>query len=84
MKHLNNDEEVLEHINSYSEIIKSNPADAYPYYKRANAYKKLGLHEQALSDFEMAINLKPDYADALYNRGNLLRELEQFEKAIND
>lgn len=34
MKHTNNDEEVLEHINSYSEIIKTNPVDAYPYYKR--------------------------------------------------
>ena len=41
----------------------------------------LGRLDEALQSCERALALRPDYADALYNRGNALRALERFEEA---
>lgn len=43
-----------------------------------------GSYEKAISNFDTAINLKPDYALAYYNRGNAKAKLGQYEDAIID
>ncbi len=38
--------------------------------------------EEALASYDKALAIKPDYADALYNRGNTLKELGRGEEAV--
>ena len=38
--------------------------------------------DEALASYDRALTLRPDYAEALYNRGNILRELKRFEEAL--
>ena len=44
----------------------------------------LGQRAEAISDYDEAIHLKPDYAEAYNNRGVVKRELGQYEDAIAD
>ena len=41
-------------------------------------------YERAIEDFNKAIELKPDYAEAYVNRGNSYLGLEEYERAIED
>ena len=43
-----------------------------------------GHHAEALNCFDAVIQLKPDLAEAYYNRGNAWAELGEFNKAIQD
>ena len=45
---------------------------------------QLGQHFVAIADFSKAIELKPDYAIAYYNRGLAKRRLKQYADAIKD
>ena len=38
--------------------------------------------DEALASYDRALSLRPDYAEALYNRGNALHELKRFEEAL--
>jgi len=42
----------------------------------------LGKKDEALASFDGALTLRPDSAEALYNRGNTLRELKRLEEAL--
>ncbi len=59
------------------------------YNNRGNAKVDLGLKEQALKDYDKAIELDPNDADAYNNRGNAknnlglnIQAIKDFEKAI--
>jgi len=39
-------------------------------YYHGTAYSKLGNYNQAITDYDKAIELNPKYGDAYYNRGN--------------
>ena len=43
---------------------------------------ELKRFEEALASYDRALALRPDYAEALSNRGNVLRELMRFEEAL--
>ena len=45
---------------------------------------RFGRHENAIADYDKAIQLKPDLADAYSNRGNAKGRLERYEDAITD
>jgi tetratricopeptide (TPR) repeat protein len=47
-------------------------------------YAGLGQNQLAISNYNKAIHLKPDYADAYNNRGNAYGELGQYQRAIDD
>jgi tetratricopeptide (TPR) repeat protein len=40
--------------------------------------------DRALADFSEAVRLKPDYADAYMNRGNIHSDLSNLDQAIAD
>ena len=48
------------------------------------ALKNLKRAGEALSAFDVAVALQPDYAEALSNRGNLRLQMRQFSRAIED
>lgn len=51
---------------------------------RGRAYGEMGDYSRALEDFEAALALRPDSADALLNRGIALSLLGQHDRAIQD
>src|SRR5438046_1487992 len=50
--------------------------------KRARAYTKQNRHDQALSDYAKAAELKPDDASVHYGRGTTLQNLRRYEEAL--
>ncbi len=51
---------------------------------RANAYYRLGEVERAIEDFDQAITLDPNHAQAFNNRANAYDHLGEVERAIED
>lgn len=50
--------------------------------KRGVARVQLGRRDDALADFQLALTLRPDFAPALVNIGNLLLEGGRLDEAI--
>ena len=57
---------------------------AETYFARGNAKAAFGQYVAAISDYDKAIQLKPDDADAYYNRGLAKYYLGQYLAAIQD
>ena len=62
----------------------SQSISAETYFFRGNAKYELGLYHEAISDYDKAIRLNPDYAFAYNNRGNAKEKLKQYFAAIAD
>ncbi|RKU32884.1 hypothetical protein C6495_10240 [Candidatus Poribacteria bacterium] len=62
----------------------SQSISAETYFLRGNAKYELGLYHEAISDYDKAIRLNPDYAFAYNNRGNAKDKLKQYFAAIAD
>ena len=58
--------------------------DAETYYKQGLARVKLRQYDDAIVDYDMAIQLKPDYAIAYISRGNAKFYLGQYAAATTD
>ena len=50
---------------------------------RGACYASLGQLDIAVQNYEKALSIKPDYAKAHYNLGNVLHELRKHQKAIS-
>ena len=62
----------------------SQSISAETYFLRGYAKDALGLYHEAISDYDTAIRLKPDYADAYIGRGVAKDKLKQYFAAISD
>ena len=62
----------------------SQSISAETYFYRGNAKYGLGLYHAAISDYDTAIRLKPDYAIAYIGRGHAKADLKQYTAAIFD
>ncbi len=71
-------------INILGRIIARDPefADAYQY--RGFSWDAINQHDNALADYNRALELKPDEPLILCRRGGLLREKGCFQKALAD
>ena len=61
-----------EAVGRYNVVLRIHPDLYLAYHGRALAYYNEDLFDLALDDFNKAIEYKPDYAEALRNRGVLL------------
>lgn len=66
----------------YNKALQINPKLASAYNNRANYYANCGELAAALADYDRAIDLHPSHVRAQINRGITLRDLEQYEEAI--
>lgn len=57
---------------------------AYAYNGRGNGYLGLEQYKKAISDYNEAIRLKPDYAYAYGNRALAYDKLGKSSKAVQD
>ena len=78
-----NNNQMQEGLDDVQTLINGYPNSALLYNIRASFRKAIGQLEDAVKDYEKALALKPDYAEALYNLGITLRELGQIDAAIN-
>lgn len=56
---------------------------ALAYYYRGFAYREKLLYDQAIEDYDRAIDLDPAITMAYYHKGNILWSLGQLERAID-
>ena len=63
---------------------KGQSISAKTYFLRGTAKLELGLYHEAISDYDKAIRLKSDYADAYIGRGLAKGELKEYFAAIAD
>ena len=54
------------------------------YFQRANVRASLGKYENAIEDYDKALQLNPQNLEAYTNRGISKAEMEQYEAAIAD
>jgi len=57
---------------------------AHDYFIRGNAYYEARDYQQALEAYNRALQLRPDFAEALNNRGKTLENLDRNEEALKD
>lgn len=75
---------VPESADIYSELIEKHPKEGRFFTLRASAWWALEKPEQALADFDRAIELGYDAAHAYTSRGLFHAEVGNFDKAIAD
>ncbi len=68
-------------IGGYSKVIKLNPNFAEAYNNRAYTYMMLEDYKNALPDLDRAIALRPNYINALMNRGDIYNFYYNVDKA---
>jgi tetratricopeptide (TPR) repeat protein len=57
--------------------------DPVHYYDLGNLFVEQTNYTDALASFSKAVELKPDYTDALVNKGNCYYMLKEYDEAIN-
>ncbi len=68
----------------FEAAVKNDASRWKPLHNRGVSYAVIGQYEKAVQDFSRAIELKPDYANAWFNRAEIRYELGQFKEAAND
>jgi superkiller protein 3 len=57
--------------------------DPVHYYELGNLFVEQANYQDALASFDEAVKLKPDYVEALVNKGNCYYMLKDYDKAIS-
>ncbi|GAA5149624.1 tetratricopeptide repeat protein [Prosthecobacter algae] len=73
---------VQEACTIYAILLQAEPGSAVALQGLATAHAQRGDFVVAVELFDRALKLKPDYAEAHANRGNVLRCLARFEEAL--
>lgn len=72
-------------ISSYNQALALNPVDSWDdYVNRGNSWSAAGSYEKSLADYEAALQVKPNYNNAIFNRGIVYERLGKTEKAKAD
>jgi len=73
---------LLEAIEQFQLAIKFNPEDEDLYYNLAIAQQRIGDTQAAKTNYGKALDLYPDYVEALNNLGNILVNEGNFSEAV--
>ncbi|MFH0732310.1 MAG: tetratricopeptide repeat protein, partial [Candidatus Omnitrophota bacterium] len=68
----------------WNDTVLKSPNKARPFNNRGNAYENKGNIDQALSDYNIAIEIDPKYPKAYNNRGNAYSRKGNFDQALSD
>ncbi|WFR59367.1 tetratricopeptide repeat protein [Anaerocolumna sp. AGMB13025] len=63
-----------EAVKTYTDLLKSNPSDAYTYYSRAYGYRMLKSYDKSQADYDKAIKLDNKNYDYYFGKYFLLIE----------
>jgi tetratricopeptide (TPR) repeat protein len=74
--------QIQEALNASETLIKDYPNSPLLYNIRGACHLALGQLDAAVKNFEQALDIKPDYADAQCNLGVTLKKLGQLEEAV--
>ena len=76
----------VEAIADYSTVIANKPNDWGVYLSRGNLYSESGRDDEAIKDFDKAVQDKNDLVKtfALYGRGQVYFKKNEFSEAISD
>jgi tetratricopeptide (TPR) repeat protein len=77
------DNELQGRIDEYTAVIAKSAEDTVPYIKRGDAYLGLRKFDDALADYNTAVQLGPS-PDGYFARGYYFKERGQLELAISD
>src|SRR6202035_2748136 len=69
-------------LTSLGEVIDKHPDDPQAYNMRGSVYGEAGRNDQALADFNKAIGLDPNYAQAYANRALIYRKTNKLDLAL--
>ena len=73
-----------EAIDKVNALIKDYPKSSLLLNLVGTFYKAISMPDKAIQSFENAIAIKPDYAEAYNNLGNILMELGQLDMAVEN
>ena len=62
--------------------VVSHPRYAPLWFLRGSVYQAMFMREQALSDYDRALKINPQFLDVLINSGALLREMFRYKDAL--
>jgi protein O-mannosyl-transferase len=68
----------------WNDTVYKSPNKARPYNNRGNAYKTKGNIDQAISDYNKAMEVDPNLVEAYNNRGNAYQTKGNLDQAILD
>lgn len=68
----------------WNDSVRKSPGKARPYNNRGYAWFNLGQYQEALDDFDKALQLDSDFEDAYANRGALLLMAGKMDQAESD
>ena len=71
-------------IASLSDVIQREPTNPEAYNVRGSAFGRAGQYDQAMADFNKAIELNPNFARAYYNRALIHRRNNDSQHALAD
>lgn len=68
----------------YTAAVELDPNNPHNYCNRGMAAKSAGQLEEALADFSMAIQVKPDYSKAYFQRAQIFFDAKEYAMALQD
>ena len=74
---------ITEALKIVEPLIEKYPNESILFNIRGVCNKAKNEQKDAVNDFNQAVLIKPDYAEAFYNLGVTLREMGDFQNAIN-
>jgi len=78
---LNNNEEAIYY---FSKVLNQNHSNVKALLNRGNVYLKDKKIKKALSDYNRAASVYPEYKDVYNNRGSLYFDLKLYDKSLKD